>query len=117
MPATGKLWYARASETSFTVERSDASCQAYAGDSQCVPSGPDLCTQGEATRIIDGVAVTQPCWEWRRSYQCNIVSPASDCSELEANSACRFVRTERSEERRVGKGWVSTCRSRWSTFH
>lgn len=94
MPATGKLWYARASETSVTVERSDASCQAYAGDSQCVPSGPDLCTQGEATRIIDGVAITQPCWEWRRSYQCNIVSPASDCSELEANSACSFVRTE-----------------------
>src|SRR3546814_13135803 len=24
---------------------------------------------------------------------------------------------ERSEERRVGKEWVSTCRSRWSPFH
>src|SRR3546814_1402980 len=24
---------------------------------------------------------------------------------------------DRSEERRVGKGWVSTCRSRWSPFH
>src|SRR3546814_12563913 len=23
----------------------------------------------------------------------------------------------RSEERRVGKGWVSTCRSGWSTYH
>src|SRR3546814_16047971 len=23
---------------------------------------------------------------------------------------------ERSEERRVGKGWVSTCRSRWSPY-
>src|SRR3546814_18938805 len=23
----------------------------------------------------------------------------------------------RSEERRVGKGWVSTCRSRWSPYH
>src|SRR3546814_17118026 len=23
----------------------------------------------------------------------------------------------RSEERRVGKEWVSTCRSRWSTYH
>src|SRR3546814_20612722 len=53
----------------------------------------DVCSS-DLTRIIDGVAVTQPCWEWRRSYQCNIVSPASDCSELEANSACSFVRTE-----------------------
>src|SRR3546814_9563620 len=24
---------------------------------------------------------------------------------------------DRSEERRVGKEWVSTCRSRWSTHH
>src|SRR3546814_19656290 len=26
-------------------------------------------------------------------------------------------RTKRSEERRVGKEWVSTCRSRWSPYH
>src|SRR3546814_19112267 len=26
-------------------------------------------------------------------------------------------RGERSEERRVGKGWVSTCSSRWWPFH
>ena len=94
MPATGKLWYARASETSVTVERSDASCQAYAGDSQCVSAGPELCTQGEETRIVDGVAITQPCWEWQRTYQCNIISSASDCTELEANGACVFARTE-----------------------
>src|SRR3546814_14930607 len=27
------------------------------------------------------------------------------------------ARAQRSEERRVGKEWVSTCRSRWSPFH
>src|SRR3546814_3802038 len=27
------------------------------------------------------------------------------------------VRDQRSEERRVGKEWVSTCRSRWSPYH
>src|SRR3546814_12529388 len=26
-------------------------------------------------------------------------------------------RVSRSEERRVGKEWVSTCRSRWSPYH
>src|SRR3546814_12715755 len=26
-------------------------------------------------------------------------------------------RSERSEERRVGEEWVSTCRSRWSPYH
>src|SRR3546814_17458468 len=28
-----------------------------------------------------------------------------------------YARWERSEERRVGKECVSTCRSRWSTYH
>src|SRR3546814_8243377 len=27
------------------------------------------------------------------------------------------IRQQRSEERRVGKEWVSTCRSRWSPYH
>src|SRR3546814_5537732 len=29
---------------------------------------------------------------------------------------CR-LRADRSEERRVGKEWVSTCRTRWSPYH
>src|SRR3546814_2649724 len=29
----------------------------------------------------------------------------------------RLVLVARSEERRVGKEWVSTCRSRWSPYH
>src|SRR3546814_3229359 len=31
--------------------------------------------------------------------------------------AWRGCADERSEERRVGKEWVSTCRSRWSPYH
>src|SRR3546814_11117434 len=31
--------------------------------------------------------------------------------------APRRLEAERSEERRVGKGCVSTCRSRWSPYH
>src|SRR3546814_7009644 len=35
-----------------------------------------------------------------------------------ARALCRYARREwRSEERRVGKECVSTCRSRWSTYH
>src|SRR3546814_15921799 len=29
----------------------------------------------------------------------------------------QLVAAQRSEERRVGKEWVSTCRSRWSPYH
>src|SRR3546814_18559727 len=31
--------------------------------------------------------------------------------------ARRAAREERTEERRGGKEWVSTCRSRWSPYH
>src|SRR3546814_12512150 len=31
--------------------------------------------------------------------------------------AVALKRQDRSEERRVGKEWVSTCRSRWSSYH
>src|SRR3546814_16939427 len=47
------------------------------------------------------------------------------CSTLRLRQAtlCPFriamtdLSTDRSEERRVGKGCVSTCRSRWSPYH
>src|SRR3546814_10515400 len=35
----------------------------------------------------------------------------------EEDPALRWGRTRRSEERRVGKECVSTCRSRWSPYH
>src|SRR3546814_12448457 len=54
------------------------------------------------------------CWQGRleQTYRCN---------QLLADTAARFVQRipaqitkTRSAERRVGKEWVSTCRSRWS---
>src|SRR3546814_17755575 len=37
--------------------------------------------------------------------------------EIEALVQVAVEHMIRSEERRVGKEWVSTCRSRWSTYH
>src|SRR3546814_18926002 len=37
------------------------------------------------------------------------------CSTCQSHSQARLC--HRSEERRVGKECVSTCRSRWSTYH
>src|SRR3546814_2380114 len=42
--------------------------------------------------------------------------PAARASDCAAPPAPRR-RTDRSEERRVGKECVSTCRSRWSPYH
>src|SRR3546814_13984150 len=41
------------------------------------------------------------------------------CESLEnnGNEAIKIIYEHRSEERRVGKECVSTCRSRWSPYH
>src|SRR3546814_7126007 len=56
------------------------------------------------SRSLEDFTVTTPLWRWQ--------SPA-------APAAWFFVTIagERSEERRVGKECVSTCRSRWSPYH
>src|SRR3546814_12463749 len=36
---------------------------------------------------------------------------------FEFAETCVFIKQSRSEERRVGKECVSTCRSRWSPYH
>ena len=38
--------------------------------------------------------VTQPCWAWERSYTCAAYAAKQDCSELEANPGCHFVRAD-----------------------
>src|SRR3546814_15574461 len=42
---------------------------------------------------------------------------AAACHTSRTTEAPDVVVDARSEERRVGKGCVSTCRSRWSPFH
>lgn len=54
----------------------------------------EVCTAPNETRTIGGVAVTRPCWEWNRTYQCQGVAPANDCSALEARPECRFSHDE-----------------------
>src|SRR3546814_3446157 len=39
------------------------------------------------------------------------------CTIPDPGKALREIRRVRSEERRVGKECVSTCRSRWSPYH
>src|SRR3546814_3586051 len=44
-------------------------------------------------------------------------SKARHCQVPECNPARGGTKRSRSEERRVGKECVSTCRSRWSPYH
>src|SRR3546814_5201508 len=47
--------------------------------------------------------------------ECDVVCASAD--EVAAAIHALVVRGARSEERRVGKECVSTCRSRWSPYH
>src|SRR3546814_17155893 len=74
----------------------------------------DLCSY-EASRIV----IQSLPYEHTSSYLSG--SSAGPAAILEASRYVEFydeeLDRERSEERRVGKECVSTCRSRWSQYH
>src|SRR3546814_17420663 len=47
----------------------------------------------------------------------SVEAPGEAVAEIERQAAIHEDIIRRSEERRVGKECVSTCRSRWSTYH
>jgi conjugal transfer mating pair stabilization protein TraN len=79
---------------SVTVTRNEGTCPAMAADTGCTAQGPEVCTSGPETRIIDGIAVTQACWAWSRPFICQRVTQSSDCSDLEGNAKCTYVRDD-----------------------
>src|SRR3546814_6551838 len=69
-----------------------------------------------ARRIIDqaGNAIDRALIDQRAALRCRLISGA----DLHRPHALRqTLRKCRSEERRVGKECVSTCRYRWSPYH
>lgn len=71
-----------------STSKDESQCVSLASDSNCT-NLTETCTASDpATRIIDGVSVTQPCWAWRRDYQCNRYSAAQDCDTLAATPGC-----------------------------
>src|SRR3546814_20467833 len=75
-------------------------------------SNPDF----ELPEFVDEVliAADQNAYFLAYNYSDNFHPGMTTMQMIElAPDQCRLVR---SEERRVGKEWVSTCRSRWSTY-
>ena len=104
---TGTTYYKTEGSRSVTVARNEGTCPALAADTSCVADGGEVCTEGSETRIIEGVAVTQSCWAWSRSYTCQRLTPASDCSALDDNKLCKFLRDECLDEPQLGACKVS----------
>ncbi|MEL6621661.1 MAG: conjugal transfer protein TraN [Pseudomonadota bacterium] len=62
----------------------DASCSIT---DMCVDTAP-------TTRVVNGVEITLPCWEWERQYSCGGRPAQSDCSSLDARPECTFSHEE-----------------------
>tara|TARA_B100000678_G_scaffold246419_1_gene219253 strand:- start:1143 stop:2876 length:1734 start_codon:yes stop_codon:yes gene_type:complete len=71
----------------------EAQCQATIGTASCSLQS-ETCTAPNETRVINGLSVTRPCWEWSRTYQCQGLLPANDCAALEARPECSFSHDE-----------------------
>lgn len=51
------------------------------------------CTKGVATKVINGVTVSFPCWENEHAYQCLEKTTTSTCDTTELNSKCTLSKT------------------------
>ncbi|RIV79868.1 conjugal transfer protein TraN [Aurantiacibacter xanthus] len=82
------------SRIEFSTSRDESQCAGLAADSSC-QQDTETCTDSDpVTRIVDGIAVTQPCWAWARSYTCAQFTEAQDCQTLENTSGCSLVRED-----------------------
>jgi conjugal transfer mating pair stabilization protein TraN len=91
--ATGNQAFKTESRSTTTVVRDDSSCAGLDGSS-CAFQGETCTSSTPETRIIDGVSITQPCWEWQRDYKCRRVEHANDCATVAANPKCKYDHDE-----------------------
>src|SRR3546814_13688872 len=78
-----------------------------------------------AAAIVDGETRAQYLSDWRARFDARFPPPPPGLMEEDmlpnGSVAARLTDqgpgVQRSEERRVGKECVSTCRSRWSPYH
>ncbi|MCE3543356.1 conjugal transfer protein TraN, partial [Escherichia coli] len=66
--ATGTVYLRKEGTREITLKRNEGSCPALVADTACTATGPEVCTEGPETRIIDGVSVTASCWAWSRPF-------------------------------------------------
>lgn len=89
-PIVGETAVRMTTRNIVTTTKDESACASLAASSVCTMSA-ETCTDSDpVTRVVDGVAVTQPCWAWQRDYQCNTYTPAEDCSTLEQTPGCNL---------------------------
>jgi conjugal transfer mating pair stabilization protein TraN len=73
--------------------RDESQCAGLPGDGTCEAPLETCVDASPETRIINGLAITQSCWSWTRSWQCTALAPANDCGALES-LGCTYLREE-----------------------
>src|SRR3546814_15456529 len=72
----------------------------------------------DASRLSgSGLAIVNPPWGLEDELRELLPWLAEQLAQSQASWRLDWLIEERSEERRVGKECVSTCRSRWSPYH
>ena len=90
----GQIPYMVTAATTVTTTPDESQCTGLADNGECTLDA-EICTDADPqTRVIDGVSVTRVCWEWQRNYTCIAREAATDCSDIESQGTCRFVREE-----------------------
>lgn len=105
-PKTGGEYWAKDTQKSVVVRRVDG-CGTLGSDSQCTASGGEVCSEPGETRVIDGVSVTEACWAWTREFMCRTSVQATDCTDLEGDAKCSFLREECLDDPQEGECKVS----------
>jgi conjugal transfer mating pair stabilization protein TraN len=77
-----------------TTSRDETQCADLSADDSCRQTSETCSDSDPVTRTINGIAVTQPCWAWSRSYACAQFVEAQDCDALEATPGCALVGEE-----------------------
>lgn len=90
-----------------TERRDEGMCNAAIANQTCELATETCVDPNPTTRTINGVAITRACWNWQRTYSCHRSSQASDCSDLEGNGQCSFLRDECLDDPQSGACQVS----------
>src|SRR3546814_17622133 len=91
-------------------------CRVCGDGTKCGLGTATGCATAEGDSVRAAAVFSKPLLGFLPFGRCCVI-PFLGC-DFQGMSALAFRQpTDRSEERRVGKEYVSTCRSRWSPYH
>lgn len=90
---TMRLTYQKAQTEVAENDRWDDQCPALADGGRCTVNSVAICTDGPATKIVDGVAVTRDCWQYTSTMSCSSAAPIDQCASLVASGCTATAST------------------------